>query len=223
MRTTTPLILTIVLALLASTLLAGGCNYVGAAFVLASGPPKVQAVVELDDSRSHVIFIDDLNSVMPRRALRDVIGQQAEETLLRSETLEQQKLIASSSARRAAAGDTIDARLAAVDVARLVGAEVMVYVTMTGWTLEAEPGMVSPWASCEVRLLDAVGNQRIWPDGERTHPLVVQVPSNTTSALGTSIAERSQYEDLLARRVGDQLAKLFFTHEREKLSEQMRP
>jgi hypothetical protein len=198
----------------------GGCNYLGAAFVLAHGPEKIPAAFQLDPDKKTVILIDDLSNRVPRRSLRDDMGEAADAAMLANKVIKQGNLISSVSARRAASGDTSEERQSAVDIGRTVGAQVVVYVTMTGWTLNQDPGFISPAAGAQVRVLDAVDNARIWPEGDKTYPFVVRM-QRESGEIGTSLANKSKWERKLADKFGDELAKLFYKHEKESLSHQM--
>ena len=206
----------------AVALVVGGCNYIAAAVILTQGRGKIPAAYTLDKNRTTVVLIDDLSNRVPRRSLRDDMGAAADAEMLAHGVIADGKLISSASARRAAASDTADDRQAAVDIGRAVGAEVVIYVTMTGWTLQQEPGFISPAASAQVSVLDTVNNMRLWPQGERTHPFVVRVP-RASGDMGMSLSEKSKWERTLATRFGTQLGKLFYEHEKESLSQQTRP
>ncbi len=194
------------------------CNIVGPAAVLISGPPKVPAVASLDESRPTVLLIDDLNSRLPRSALRDRIGRSAEADMLRAGTIDEGRLIASSSARRATAGDTNQARTPIVDVGRAVGAEVVVHVAVERWGLVSQVGEFSPEALLSVRILDALSNQRIWPDGEASFFLRVDFPMSAIEVPSSS-SEQRRLEDAFADRIGVAISKMFYDAERERISE----
>lgn len=198
-----------------------GCNYVGAAFLLAHGPPKIPGQFSLDPNVKTVILIDDLSNRVPRRSLRDQIGRSADETLLSEKVIAQGMLIASESARRAAASDSSENRMSAVEVGRRVGADVIIHVTMTGWTLAREPGIISPAASADVKVIDCVSNQRMWPPGEAGYDFLAEMPRSggDLESMGSQ-ADKSKNDAALAKYVGIHLARLFFTHERDSLRQQ---
>ena len=211
-----------VIALVLGAGAGGGCNYLGAAFVLAHGPEKIPAACELDPTRKTVILIDDLSNRVPRRSLRDAMGESADAAMLANKVIAEGNLISSVSARRAASSDTAADQQSAVDVGRKVGAEIIIYVTMTGWTLQQDPGWISPAAGAQVRVLDVINNVRLWPEGDKTFPLVVRM-QRESGEIGTSLAEKSKWEQKLADRFGVELAKLFYKHEKERLSDTARP
>lgn len=204
---------------LSSLALAGGCNIVAAASVLVSGPPKVPAQTSLNEARPTVLLIDDLNTRMPRASLRDRIGRSAETLLLDQKVIDRGKLISSASVRRVVAGDTNEARTSIVDAGRAVGAEVVVHVSILGWTLTGTPGEVSPVAVVSVKVLDTLKNERQWPVGEGSFVTRVELPVRADRAVASN-AQRRAVEDALADRIGVTIAKLFYTSERERISEQ---
>ncbi len=199
-----------------------GCNYIGAAYVLAHGPAKIPAKCNLDANRKTVVLIDDLSNRVPRRSLRDQIGQSMDETLLTQKAIKEGELISSASARRAAASDSVENRMSAVEVGRRVGADVIISVTMTGWTLAREPGIISPAATAEVKVLDCATNERLWPPGEGGYEFRAEMPREGGDIESNpSQAEKAKYDAKLAAYVGVELARLFFTHEKDTLRQQL--
>ncbi|TVQ30407.1 MAG: hypothetical protein EA376_13160 [Phycisphaeraceae bacterium] len=213
-----------VAALLVAAVLAGaasGCNIAGpVAFVLA-GPPKTDAVHKLDGSRPTVIFVDDRANTMPRRSLRVGVGTEAEQTLIANKVVPQQLMIASQAAMHAAAGERHGATMSIAEIGRSVGAEVIIYVTMDAWTLSQDGATLSPASASRVKILDVVNNTRIWPDADEGHPLIVRMPSTPEDMPGGA-AERNAAHQALAIATGRQLARLFFKHGRDALSDQIR-
>ncbi len=207
----------LVLALAGS--LMTSCNIVGAAGVLISGPPKVPAATSLDKTRPTVLLIDDLNTILPRASLRDRIGRTAESEILSKKVVEDGQLVSSSSIRRAVSGDTNEARTSVVDAGRAVRAEVVIHVSILGWTMTSTPGEVSPMAVIGVKIVDTLANERQWPEGEGMFTTRVELPVRADRTLESN-ADRRRVEDALADRIGMSLAKLFYTSERERISQQ---
>ena len=200
---------------------ASGCNMVGAAVVAIHGPEKIKAKYELDPNRKTVILIDDLSNRVPKRSLRDQIGRSADETLLSNDVINEGMLISADSARRAAASDSVENRMSAVDVGRRVGAEVVISVTMTGWTLHREPGVISPAATAVVKVLDCTTNQRLWPPGEGGYEFRTEMPrSGGDLESNPSLADKAKADSGLAKYVGIELARLFFEHAKDSLRQQ---
>lgn len=202
---------------MAPVLAAPGCNIGVPALYVLHGPPKIQAVTKLDESRRTVIFIDDPMNIIPRRALRTQIAQAAERRILEEKLVQQNLLVSSVSILRAASADSADDPASVVDLGRQVGAEVVIYVQMTQWTLARTPTHLSPTAGATVKIFDTVENKRIWPDDAAGFPFGTEMPDRTEQT-SLSPAERNQWERNLAEDFGITLAQLFYTRERDPMS-----
>lgn len=185
------------------------CNIVGAAAYIVEGPPRVAAVTSLDADRPTVIFIDDRSSRVPRRSLRVIIGQTAEETLIAEKVVKQQNMIAAQSSLRAAMSEPPDEPLSIADIGLAVGADVVVYVTIDAWTLSKDAGSFSPLVSARVKITDASSRTRLWPADPQGYVLRVE-PATRAADLPRSSAERAAAEADLAKRTGEALARMFF-------------
>ena len=195
-------------------LLACGCNIISPIIYALEGPPKNPAVADLEKGRSTVVFVDDRNSRLPKRALRTEIAQVAEQTLLKRGLIAEGNMIAGASALRAAAGESDDEPMTIVDIGRAVGAEVIVYAEVVAFTLTRDGVSMAPAARLQVKIFDTVANERTWPEGEAGYPLVIRMPETQGQVFGMSLAERSAAERGLAQTVGLRLAQLFYTTER---------
>ncbi len=203
------------LALVAATAVMAGCNIAAPVALALSGPPKIPAAFEPDASRTTVILIDDPGNKVPRRELRQIIGQTADEDLLRSKTFPAGKLISSRSALQAARGAEPGPKLSVVDIGRRVGAEVVIYAEVVEWTLAPSAESISPRASLNVRLLDTLTNERIFPE-DGGFPVTAALPEESlTKDINRSVVDRN-----LARMLGLSLARAFYEHERPKLQNQ---
>ena len=199
------------LALLA---VGASCDYVAAGMFLVGGGPKVYAVHTLDGDRTTVVFVDDRTNVAPRRSLRVVMGQQAEETMMVQKIFRPEKLIPSQSALRAVQLERSGEPMSIVDVGRTVGADVVIYVILDRFTLSRDGVTYEPFASGRAKVFDAENNRRVWPDSPVGHPFQVEIPVRP-DAEPTGMSERMASEEALARRFGEAIAQLFYTRERE--------
>lgn len=206
------------LGMLLAVAVAAGCNIVTPAAFAVMGPPGIDKVTELE-KRTTVIFIDDRDSKLPRRSLRGTIGKVAETYILKEKLLTAEQLISTQSALRIATADNAAAPLSAVDIGRRVGAEVVIFVEMEGWTLSRGGAEISPAAGATVKILDCVTNQRIWPDNPEGYPLKVQMPRQP-SELHSTRADRNKLEEQLATQIGYDLAGMFYDHARTPLQDQ---
>lgn len=189
-----------------------GCNILGPALVIASGPPTVDAMVELDPERNYTIFIDDFRNRLPRRALRFQMAETAEAILLEQGVLDTNHLIASQAASRVAAGELPDDRVSIADVGRKVGADVVIYVMIDGWLLSRDAQSASPAVLSRVKIIDVDLNKRVWPANPEGYVLAIQ-PKDMQGDLPVDLAGKAALEQALAERFGLALAQMFFKHE----------
>lgn len=196
-----------------------GCNIVGPALLIVEGPPTTDAVFKLDEKRTHVIFVDDLKSRVPKRSLRTEIATSAEQTLLEEKILPQQQLIATGAIMRVAADDAFGTPMSVAQMGERVGADVVIYVSMEEWTLTQDRGTLTPKVVALVKIIDVESKERIWPKIGSGHRLTVE-PRDQTNAgeVPKDLASRTAAEQALAKRCGKALAELFFEHETRKAS-----
>lgn len=206
------------LALAAIALALPACNIVGPAAYILEGPPRVSAQTQLPDDRSYVIFVDDRGSNVPRRSLRVILGQIAEETLIAENVVDQPNMIAAQSALRAAMAESPDEPMPIADIGRAVGADSVIYLTVDAWTLSKDGVSFSPLVAGRVKLIDAQNRARLWPDSPRGFQFRVE-PSTRAADVPANSAERAQAHEDLARRTGLALARLFYEHDRPGVRE----
>ncbi len=196
-----------------------GCNIIGPAMVIAQGPPKVQAVHTLEKEAPTVIFVDDRRSILPRRALRQVIAQQAERTLSSSGAVV--TLIDSNAIQAAAARDTLEAPTDIATLGARVQARKVIWVTIDRFDISPDNVVFQPFADGRVKVIDAQGEARTWPEQPEGHPLRIMLPARRE--VPTSAADLAKAQEQLASEFGLALARLFFRYEREtSLDQQLR-
>lgn len=196
--------------------MSAGCNIVLPAMYIVQGPPKVDAQYKLDKSRVTVIFIDDRLNRAPRRSLRVVAADTAEQTLMQKGVLPEEKVITTRAAMRVAAQEEFDAPMTIAEMGRTVGAEVVVYATIDAWTLSPDGVTLSPGARVRVKIIDATNDVRLWPPDSGGYPVTAALPPQTAPL--ASNADRDQMNLALANALGTKIARLFFEHERDPLS-----
>lgn len=204
------------LAALLTLAFGAGCNVATTAAYIIQGPPKIPAQTSLDSERATVVFIDDRSSLVPRRSLRVVMGQFAEEDMIAQKVIDADKMIASQSVLRAAMNEDADEPMSVADLGRAVSAEVVVYVSIEAWTLTKDGGTYAPLVAARVKIIDAQERQRIWPAGREGFALLVEPAASATSIPATSSERHAAHTDL-AERVGRSIAKLFYESERDAL------
>lgn len=189
-----------------------GCNIVGPALVLAEGPPKTDAKLELNDDRTHVVLIDDMRSRLPKRSLRDQIAQAAEETLLEQGVLTSERLIGARAVQKAMIDDRSGKPKPIASIGKDAGADVVIYVTIDAWGITRDGRSAAPVVEARVKVIDCAENKRIWPPNDIGYALRVS-PTSARGDLPADLAGRSKVEQELARLFGVAIAQLFYTHE----------
>ena len=144
------------------------------------------------------------------RKARVAIGEQAEQTLLKERGVKDR--VSSQSAIQAAGTDREGKPASIAEVGAAVKADVVIYATVDEFSLTRDGQTYSPGAVLRVKVVDATGNARLWPENPAGHVVSVRL-SPKTSDLPTSTAARFQAEDELARQAGQEIAWLFMDHE----------
>lgn len=200
-------------ALLVAALALAGCNVVGAAFYVVHGPEKVRKEFDLDKARPTVVFVDDLNSVLPRRALRQTLADQVQNELLARKVLTD--MVDARSAFNAAVREKPDQPMRIVDLGRAVQADVVIYIAVEGFTLSEDGQSFAPAASLRVMVTDAAADKRIWPSEPEGRQLLVRMPLTPGDVPRTQSA-LIDAENRLAQYAGSAVAQLFYTVEKAR-------
>jgi hypothetical protein len=199
------------LCLLLAFLPMAGCNIIGPAAVLASGPPKIDARHGLDKDRPTVIFVDDRASVLPRRSLRQTIAQATEAELLAQGVLT--KVIDSRSMLAVASRDSAEQPSDIATLAKSVSAEIAIYISIDRFGITPDGQVVQPFADARVKVLDVTLPQpRVWPEDREGFSVQVLQPQGRSAPPSTPSA-MMQTQDALATQLGRTTARLFFRHE----------
>jgi hypothetical protein len=195
----------------------GACNIVAPIAYLVGGPPKVPAAYELDKERPTTIFVDDRASVVPRRGLRLLIGSEVESLLIEKKAIKQEHMISADSTVRVALAERYGEPQSIDSIGESVGAQVVIYVEMAGWTLSRDGVSSAPAARLSVKVLDVENNVRLWPSSINGHIMTISLPPTAARGPQTRV-EQNAIEETLAKMAGLQIARLFFTHEEDALS-----
>ncbi|MBX3389690.1 MAG: hypothetical protein KF691_09580 [Phycisphaeraceae bacterium] len=192
-----------------------GCNIVGPAYYFIHGPEKTPAAFTLDPKRSTVVFVDDQNSILPRRSLRMEIAAAATQTIQTEKLVED--MIDSRGAIVAATRDRDSEPMSVVAVGRAVKAQVVIYVTIDAFSLSSGGVAYAPTARVRVKVMDAENDHRLWPDPNLTEgaPLNINMHEKP-GARPQSAAQVAQAENELARETGVAVGELFFEHESKR-------
>lgn len=200
-----------ILALWTLAALLPGCNVVGAAFYVVHGPEKVKKEFELEKERATVVFVDDLNSTLPRRALRQTLADQVQGELLAKKALVD--MIDARSALNAAVREKPDEPMRIVDLGRAVQADVVIYVSVDAFTLSEDGQSFAPAAALRVMVTDVRADKRVWPADPMGRELLVRMPLSPGEMPRTQSA-LVEAENRLAQYAGSAVAQLFYTVEK---------
>ncbi len=197
----------------AAVLLVAGCNYLLPASYIIEGPPKAPAAFELPSKRT-VVIVDDKINRMPRVALRVGIGDSVGTHLLENDVVPETITTRDAVAliRRM---DTASKPISIQRICESLGAEQVVYVEIDEFNLSGGREEGGPEAVALVKVLDIANGSRLWPTAGSE--AVQSFLQDINPSLITTSAGRREVEDKLAEKLGEDIAKLFYAHERREL------
>jgi len=194
------------------------CNILGPVGVLVLGPEKTAAMYKLPDSKSAVVFIDDVDSRLPSRLTRQRIAKTAERALLDNKCVRDAEIISSDAAMAAASGERFGKQIGIAEIGDKVGAKTVVYARVEYFTISANGAEFAPSSVMRVKVVDVATKKRLFPSpesndpGAEWHVLKYDLPTRQ-GGVPTGLAEVQKAEQDLADQTGMALARLFFTHE----------
>lgn len=188
----------------------GGCNIIGPASYLVSGPEKVPAAYTLNPELTTVVFVDDPLSVFPSRDARLAVGQACEEQLLNEKYVKD--MIQSRQVLQHLRGEKRTEPVSIAKVGQALGAKVIIYALVTRFGLSSDGQTYSPTASMDVKVVDAVTGERLFPaPGAPRDSLTIELSeSGRPEFTSRSRGELAQLEVAFAKRLGLRLAKVFY-------------
>ncbi len=211
----TPLVFALVLSALA------GCNLVGPAAYFISGPTKVPAQFELPNDRPAVVFIDDRGSSLPSRTTRQRISQAAERTLLDGKAVAKSEIISSNALIPIATQERFGKPSGIVQMGKSVGADIVVYAIVDGFTLSPDGQEFAPYARARVKVVDTKSKLRLWPSEQQEwFPIESRVPTKT-ALLPQNLSDRTSAEYELADMLGRDIARAFIEYSPEDVSQRV--
>jgi hypothetical protein len=207
--------------LLMVVLMMSGCNIVGPASYILSGPPTVDAEYQLQD-RPTVVFIDDRENMVNPVMLRRVIADRVTDDLM-SRKLITQAIRPTDAMGVAARRDTRSEVMPIDAIGREVGAEQVIYIEMVSFTDHLDDQTPRGMAVCKVRVIDVENRRRLYPSDEHEQPYrLIQVMTREVSPdMYRSRATRIQVYEMLANETGSTVAKLFYKHEPRELGSRL--
>jgi hypothetical protein len=211
-----------ILALAASValLVAQGCNMAVPALYVVQGPPKRPAMYTLPADKKVVVFVDDRQNVIARLQLRAMLGDDVSNELRRlklvNDVVSGRELIAY--VRRV---ETSAKRVSIEELGEAVQADIVVYVEMESFALSPDGATPKPVSSAYVKVVDVKAKERLFPPtggDPKGQPVSGELDEQMPDAFRTS-AQRRRMEDLLAKKLADSIAKLFYEYEPKNFGE----
>ncbi len=202
--------------LLAASLLLSlaACNIAGPALFLVSDD-RTPAVHELDPKRTAVVFIDDRNSVLPMRTLRDRIAKAAEAQILKEKLLEVD-LISSDSLQSIIAAERFSRPQSIAQIGRSVGADQVIWATVDTFRLTPDGSTHAPSAILRVKVIDSKTGERLFPvkagAGQDPSYVLAMAERNRPTPIPSSNADRIREQQEIADTLGRRLGECFFKH-----------
>ncbi len=204
------------------SILPAGCNIIVPVSYVIDGPGTIPAEFNLRETTT-AVFVDDRNNVLPRTALRAMVGVEITQRLIDNGAIESSLLVDSRDVMGLVRSiETSDRRVSIERIAREAGVEQIVYVEVKGFALTLDGFTPRPTAVANIKVLDVAANTKVFPGGGNPggREVVAQVrevdPSNYES-----FAKRRRVEDDLAFKMGVTVAELFYEHQRVDLGENL--
>jgi len=204
----------------AALLAAPGCNMAVPALYVVQGPPKRPAMYTLPADRKVVVFVDDRHNVISRLQLRAALGDDVSNEFRRlklvNDVVSGRDLIAY--VRRV---ETSAKRVSIEELGDAVKADIVVYVEMESFALSPDGATPKPVASAYVKVVDVKAKERLFPPlggDPKGHPVASELDSQMPDAFRTS-AQRRRMEDMLEKKLADDIAKLFYEYEPKNFGE----
>jgi hypothetical protein len=201
------------ISIAALSLLPAGCNIVAPAYYLIHGPERDKKLFKLDEAQTTVVFIDDRQNQIPRRALRAGIAEETERILLKQKVVKD--MISANSALTAAGSDRHGKPIPVAEIGKAVDAKVIIYATVDSFSLTPDGSTFAPTTILRVKVFSVADEKRLWPADAAGYPVRVRL-SPQAKDIPTTVSGRYAAEDELAKRAGLEIAWLFFDHERPK-------
>lgn len=191
------------------------CNIVAPIAIIVEGPPKYPAQFTLDPQRPTLVLVDDSLNVLPRLSLKQTMATRTQEILLEQGVLK--KVVDCDAAYAVTARDREGQVLSVVEVAKAVGADVVVSVTIDSFAGTMDGNDMVLQCAFRVRVLDATKetSPRVWPPADVVEGAggIAGYRLPTGGKVETS-SEALAAQIALAQQTGKAIAQFFFEHVR---------
>jgi hypothetical protein len=202
-------------------LAAAGCNVVGPAVYFIHGPAKTPPQYELPKERSAVVFIDDRANVLPNRSTRQRIAKATERALLSESAVGKAEIISSDAILTIATQERFGKPMGIAEVGKAVGAQTIIYAKVTTFGLSPNGTELAPFATMQVKVLDAETRKRLWPTEDREWAACTFSSPVTNQPIPQRSGDRIAAEQQLAENIGLSLARMFVEWVPEDVAERV--
>ena len=213
MRTAARIATAALLALAAGA--AGGCQAIAWGATTFTPPKRIDAQYRLPPGRNVLIFVDDPSGTIADHGVQEKLTAYLEKEFVDKKLAK--SLVPQSALQAALVSLGDDGNVGVPRIAREVGADLVVYVQIEGFTLTDDDART--WQGkmvAGVRVRDAEGH-KLWPDsGQHRVPPVEYRPKK---AIDDETACKDNITDNMAQIAADRVAKLFYTHTERELGQ----
>jgi len=204
-------------ALAVPILAAGGCAIAG--LVAEAAGPTLEAEHELADVPT-LIMVEDRGLRLEDPALPTFLANAIAADLRDHGALGRAEILEQSELGRLSGEFGREFNSLGIDeIGQRVGAQQVLYVEVQRVQLERAPGLWEPRVSAGVKVIDAVGRERVYPPVEsiegvavrpRGRPVVATLPAHAPD--GPDRAYRLSVLEALAQRLATRVGQLFYDH-----------
>jgi hypothetical protein len=154
------------------------------------------------------MFDDHYSIVTPVRLRRDIAD---EATVVLMECGDMADMISPVDAMRLASKKDREGRVSISDIGTGVGAGQVIYIEPVRFSVPRITGVAEPTALYRVKVIDSATRKRVWPDDEKggVAGWPVNVVLSRDEAMNLAAKSHSAIARELARRSGDEIARLF--------------
>jgi hypothetical protein len=202
--------------------LLSSCNIAAVAAYITTPDPEQEALFNLPNVPT-VVFVDDRRNVMHPTRLRRVIAEKVTNELLAKKVLT--TMISPRDVLRvSASNDKYNEPLPIRALGKAVGASVVIYIEMTAFGLTSDGLTANPRTSCTIRVIDTVttveSKIRLFPTDAASFTVSENMRNVGPNRVSSSADARELAEEL-AVKLGDAIAKVFYTHTIGRLGENL--
>jgi hypothetical protein len=187
-----------------------GCNIAAPIFLAVHGPGSIPKAYELDGERRTVILVDDPANRVAQRRYRALIGESAQNLLLKKKVIDDGKAIDTRAALAMAARPAEGGPMSIRAVGESVGADVVIYGIISEFNPAPPSDAAAPASLMHVKIIDVATGDRLWPAQAEGYPLRLTMPAAPSTLANGGMTDRVRVEEALAAFTGVGLAQMFY-------------